>query len=428
MKYQTGDPPLGMGLLAANLRKNGFEVEIIDTTFHQSLDYVKERLTKFNPDWVAIYSDTMMYNDCLKISVMAKEMGKKVIMGGPHATLKPETLVDHADYLVQGEAEVTIIDVINGKFNGTKIVKGVPADIETLPMATYDLLEMKEYIKRWHLLDSINPDLHGTSMFSARGCSFRCTFCQPVLDKLFGRMFRTRSVESIIQELKYLKENVGIKAFFFQDDTFTLKKIWIREFCKRMIDEKLDLLWGCNSRIDLIDEEIMRTMYNAGLRVMHMGLESGSQRVLDEIYHKDIKLEGIPEKIALAEKIGIHCLCFFMLGAPGETREEIEKTIKFATSLDATEITATIATPLPGTYLYDAIKDKYKITTDFDNFDYYKNSAFENPDVNFKELKWLQKKLLFRFYTHPKRWGYIGKHLTHPSGYGKMVKKIARFL
>src|SRR3989338_10373054 len=296
MKYKTGDPPLGMALLAGNLRKNGFGVEIIDTTFHQSLDYVKERLTSFNPDWVAIYSDTMMYNDCIKISEMAKEMGKKVILGGPHPTLKPETLIDHGDYLVQGEAEVTIIDVINGKFNGTKIVKGVPADIETLPMATYDLLEMKEYIKRWHLLDSINPDLHGTSMFSARGCSFRCTFCQPVLDKLFGRLFRTRSVDSIIQELKYLKENVGIKAFFFQDDTFTLKKIWIREFCKR---------------------------------------------VIDEIYHKDIKLEGIPEKIALAEKIGIHCLCFFMLGAPGETREEIEKTIKFAASLDATEITAT---------------------------------------------------------------------------------------
>ena len=72
-------------------------------------------------------------------------------------------------------------------------------------MATYDLLEMKEYIKRWHLLDSINPDLHGTSMFSARGCSFRCTFCQPVLDKLFGRLFRTRSVDSIIQKLKYPK-------------------------------------------------------------------------------------------------------------------------------------------------------------------------------------------------------------------------------
>ncbi|MBI2670909.1 cobalamin B12-binding domain-containing protein [Candidatus Woesearchaeota archaeon] len=428
MKYKTGDPPLGMALIAASLRKNNFNVEIIDTTFNPSLDYVRERLIKFNPSWVAIYSDTMMYNDCIEISKMAKEMAKKVVIGGPHATLKPDTLVDYADYLVMGEAEETIIDVIKGKFAGTKIVQGVAADIENLPIAAYDLLDMKTYVKKWHLLDSVSPNLKGTSIFSARGCSFRCTFCQPVLDKLFGRKFRTRSVESVINELKYLKEEAGLQAFFFQDDTFTLKKIWIRQFCKKMVEEKLGLLWGCNSRIDLIDEEIMTIMYQAGLRVMHIGLESGSQRVLDEIYHKDIKLEGIREKIVLAEEIGIHCLCFFMLGAPGETKEEIEKTIKFAVSLNATEITATIATPLPGTYLYDAIKDKYKITDDFSKFDYYKNLAYENPDISFKELKWLQKKLLLKFYTHPKRWSYIGKHLVSFSGYEKMFKKIMRFV
>ncbi len=428
MKYVTGDPPLGMALIAANLRRNDIDVDFIDTTFHQSLDYVQEKLTHFNPDCVAIYTDTLMYNDALAIAKMAQEMNKKVIFGGPHASLKPETLVDHADYVIKGEAEDTIVDVLNDKYNGTKIIEGVPADIENLPMAAYDLLEMDQYMKRWHLLDSIKPNLKGTNLFSARGCSFRCTFCQPVLDKLFGKKLRTRSVESMVKEVKYLKENFGLQAFFFQDDTFTLKKIWIRDFCKRLKEEKLDnVVWGCNSRIDIIDEDIMKVMHDAGLRVMHIGIESGSQRVLDEIYHKDIDLTYVPKKIEQAEKIGIHCLCFFMLGAPGEKREEIEKTIDFASSLKATEITATIATPLPGTYLYDAIKDKYKVTENFDEFDYYRNSAFENPDINFKQLKWLQKKLLIKFYTHPRRWGYIAKHLTSPQGVWKMVNKIKRF-
>lgn len=428
MKYKTGDPPIGMALVAANLRRNNFTVDLIDTTFHPTFEYIEERLSTFDPEWVAIYTDTMMYDECIKIAGLARKRNKKIIIGGPHASLKPETLVDHADYVIKGEAEDTIIEVLHGTFEGQKVVQGVAADIETLPIAAYDLLEMNEYMPRWHLLDSIKSNLKGTNIFSSRGCSFRCTFCQPVLDNLFGRKLRTRSVESIIEEIKYLKEKFGLQAYYFQDDTFTLKKIWIREFCKRLVEEKLDdVLWGCNSRIDIVDEEIMRVMHKAGLRVMHIGIESGSQRVLDEIYHKDINLEYVPERIRIAEKIGIHCLCFFMVGGPGETKEEIEKTIKFATSLDATEITATIATPLPGTYLYEAIKGKFKVIDDFSQFDYYKNSAFENPEVSFRQLKWLQKKLLLRFYTHPKRWGYIARHFTSLNGLSKMLNKIARF-
>lgn len=450
MKYKTGDPPLGIAILAANLRAHNFEVDIVDTTFHPTIEYAKERLSSFNPEWVAIYSDTMMFDDSTAIAKLARESGKKIIFGGPHASLKPETLLDHADFVIKGEAENAIIDILEGKIEqkpeneteqkseteksantenkrDSRIIEGKSTDIEQLPIAAYDLLEMEEYMKRWHLLDSIKPNLRGTNLFSSRGCSFRCTFCQPVLNNLFGKTLRTRSVESVVSEIKYLKEKFSLEAIYFQDDTFTLKKIWIKEFCKRLKDEKIEVLWGCNSRIDILDEEIMRVMHDAGLRVMHIGVESGSQRVLDEIYHKDIKLDYVPDKISLAEQIGIHCLCFFMMGAPGETKEEIEQTIKFATSLKCTEITATIATPLPGTYMYESIKDKYKIIDDFSEFDYYKNSAFENPDVSFDELKWLQKKMLIKFYTHPKRWGYIARHFTSINGMKKMLAKVGRF-
>ena len=199
------------------------------------------------------------------------------------------------------------------------------------------------------------------------------------------------------------------------------------EFAERLIQENLNVLWGCNSRIDLLDEEFMKKLYKAGLREMHIGVESGSQRVLDEIYNKDIKLERVPPMITLAEKIGIHCLCFFMLGAPGETKEEIKQTIRFARSLDATEITATLSTPLPGTYMHEAVKDKFKITNKFSDFDYYQNRAFEDPSLSFKELKKLQKKMLISFYTNHKRWPYIARHFKSINGIKKMYNKIIRF-
>jgi len=427
MRYKSGDPPLGMALIASNLRKNGHSVDLVDSTFHPNIEYIQKKLEDFNPNFVAVYVDSMMFNDSTKVMQLAKGMGKKVLAGGPHATLKPQTLTNHADYIVSGEAEKTIVDIIEGKHKSEKIIQAERPDLEKLPMPAYDLLEMKEYMKLWHNLDSINTNLKGTSLMSSRGCPYHCTFCQPVLEKIYGKGVRTRTVESVIQEIKFLKEEYGLQGVFFHDDTFTVKRNWVLDLSQKLIDEKLSILWGINSRIDLLDKELMEKMYEAGLRVIHIGVETGSQRVSDEIYNKGIDLKKVPPLVSLAEKVGIRCLCFFMLGAPGETKEEIKQTIKFAKSLDATEITATICTPLPETYMFESIKDKYKITTDFSQFDYYKNLAYENPDLSFKEIKKLQKKLLLEFYTHPKRWKYIAKHLISPKGIKKMLLKVSRF-
>ena len=359
LKYQTGDPPLGMALLAANLRNNGFEVSLVDSTFHQSMDWIQNKIKEFNPDAVAVYSDSMMFDESTSVMKFARSLGKKVIAGGPHATLEPQSLDPFADWILKGEADELLVEIMQGKHNDQKIIEGGKPNIENLPIAAYDLLELDKYTKLWHLLDSVDPSLKGTSIFSSRGCPYRCTFCQPVLDKIFGKGVRTRSVDSVIKEIKYLIKDFGIQAVFFQDDTFTVRRKWIFEFCEKLKEEKIDILWGINSRIDLLDEEITQKMYDSGLRVMHIGVETGSQRVADEIYHKDIQLSQVPPKVKMAEKIGVHCLCFFMLGAPGETKEEINETIKFARSLNATEITATLSTPLPGTHMYDDVKGKY---------------------------------------------------------------------
>jgi anaerobic magnesium-protoporphyrin IX monomethyl ester cyclase len=424
MQYKTGDPPGGIALLAAQIRKAGYTVDIIDTTFNPTHEYIESKIDSFNPDWVAIYSDSLMYNDAIKIAKYSRSKGKKILFGGPHATLRPETFVEHGDFIVKGEADVTIVEILKGDHK-EQIIEGKKIGLENLPIPAYDLLDMENYMNLWHPLDSVSVNLRGTNMFTSRGCPYRCTFCQPVLDKIFGKGVRSRTVDNVIAEIKYLKENYGINAIWFNDDTFTIRKTWIKEFCQRLHDENLNILWGVNSRIDTTNEEQLRLMHAAGLRIMHVGIESGSQRVSDEIYNKDIDLSKVPELITLSEKIGVHILGYFMMGAPGETEQDIQDTIDFAQSLDATEITATIATPLPETHMYNKVKNTHQLN---ENYDYYKNTVFKNPTVPFKRLKFLQKKLLFKFYTHPKRWPYVANHLTSPRGVKKMVLKVKRFM
>ncbi|MFC2135781.1 B12-binding domain-containing radical SAM protein [Bacteroidota bacterium] len=427
MKYQSGDPPTGLALIASIVRNAGHEVSLIDATFHQSIDYINKKIDFFKPDYVCIYVDSLSYNDAVLIAKRAKKKRQKVIFGGPHATAKPETLLKFADFIVCGEADEAILEIIEGKYK-KKIIKPKRPDISKSPIPAYDLLEMEKYLRLWHILDSVDPNLKGTSIMSSRGCPFKCSFCQPVLDNIFGKGVRSRTIDSVINEIEYLKKNYGVDGIFFHDDTFTVRRKWVMEFSKKLINKKIKLLWAINTRVDMLDEELMKIMHRAGLRVMHLGIETGSQRISDEIYNKGIDISKVPGTVKKAEKIGIHCMCFFMLGAPGETRKEIEQTINFAAKLDATEITATISNPLPGTYLYEKTKNKYNVSKNYSDFDYYKNRAYDNPEISVSELKWLQKKLLLKFYTNPKRWGYIAKHLLTPNGWKKMFLKIKRFM
>jgi len=458
MKYQTGDPPIGMCSIAANLRKNtNAEISLLDLTFKPSLDYVKKQINSKKPDIVGIYTDTLMFNDFVKVAKIAKKKGIFVFVGGPHPTVMPDTVKPYCDMIALGEAEETLREFVN-KYPKFESVKGIiykksskyskstkknsskkgavwirnpprPSieNLDTIEYPAFDLIEMDEYMARWHPLDAQDPEILGTSIIASRGCPYNCSFCQPTLRALFGDKVRHRSPKHVVGELKQLKKLFNITGFFLQDDTFNINKAWVKEFCSLV--KKENLVWGCNARVNTLkDIDELRMMHDAGLRLVHIGVESGSQRILNDIYRKGIKLSDVPIAINNLKKIGIYSLCFFMLGAPTETKEEIRKTIRFAVSLNATEITATIVTPLPGTKMYDIMKGTYTLSTDFSQFDYYSTRAFEDENLTFKELKRYQLELLIRFYVHPKRWSYILKHFTSIKGLKKMVLKIRRFI
>ena len=446
VNYPSGDPPLGLGYLPSNIQSPFRDnVTIIDGTFLKSIDKVNRLLEAGKPDIVGIYFDTLSYKRGIEIARKARELSSFIIAGGPHATVLPETLVDHVDAIVLGEGERTFEEIVQGhdprNLNGVKgvwckkggtILKNEPrepiADLDSLNFPARYLFDMEKYMATWHYLDILGPNIRGTTVVASRGCPFKCTYCQPTLAKIFGTKLRMRSPTNIVAEIAALKEKYGVEGIFFHDDTFTAHRRWLDEMCDRLIEDNLDILWACNTRADVKDDKTFKKMYNAGLRYLHIGAESGSQRILDEVYRKGIKLEDIRETINAARKAGIRSGCFFMLGAPTETREELNRTIRFASSLDIDEATFNITTPLPGTYLYDMVRElNYKISDDYSDFNYYSRRAFDDPNLNTKTLKHYQRKALFSFYLKPRRWPYILKHLISPTGIKKLIIKVQRF-
>lgn len=443
-KYKSGDPPLGIAYVASSLQNSGVDVSILDTTFDTTFDDIEKHLKDSNPDIVGIYSDTPMFNDAVKVADISKQLGILTIAGGPHPTIMPETMIPHVDIVALGEGEETIVDIINNLKN-LKNVKGIwykkngkiiknpirepIKNIDRLNFPARHLLNMELYIKNWYYLDSVDPKLRGTNVVASRGCPFQCTYCQPTLKSIFGQKLKIRSPENVIEEIKQLKKDYNLDAIFFHDDTLTADKKWVKEFCELLKKENLGILWACNTRVDTIDEDLMREMHSAGLRGMHIGVESGSQRILNDVYRKGISLDKVKKVVEMAKKIGIHSLCFFMIGAPTETIEEINKTIKFAYPLKCDEATFSITSPLPCTCLYDMVKDKgYQLSTNFSDFDYYSKRAFQDPKLPYKKLRYYQKKALLLFYLHPNRWGYIIKHITSIKGWEKIYIKTRRFI
>jgi anaerobic magnesium-protoporphyrin IX monomethyl ester cyclase len=443
---KSGDPPLGLGYLASNVPgERRRDVKIVDGTFLRSIDDLYMRLSAVRYDIVGIYFDTMSYGTGIKIAQWLRQSGVFVIAGGPHATILPETLLEYVDVVVLGEGERTFAEILQKKEsldlsdvkgiiykkNG-EVVQNPPRepidDLDSVCFPERHLLDMNNYMAAWHYLDILDMGIKGTTVVASRGCPFSCTYCQPTLFKIFGKRPRMRGARNIIEEIKELKKNYDIKGIFFHDDTLTANKSWLNELCDRLIMDSMDILWACNARADMQDDDMFRKMHRAGLRYMHVGVESGNQRILDEIYRKKIRLDDIEKTIACAKKAGIRAGCFFMLGAPTETRDELKQTIRFASSLDIDEATFNITTPLPGTFLYEMVKNlNYRISGDYSDFNYYSRRAFEDPNLSNRVLNYYQKKALFGFYLRPRRWRYVLRHFTSPQGFKKLIIKVRRF-
>lgn len=451
-KYSSGDFSLGLAYIAAYLKREigNIEINLIDTTFNPNIEFVSEQIGQCKPDIVGIYMDTLMYEDGLKVAKVAKSQSAFVVVGGPHASILPQTVINnkYVDVVCVGEGEETFREIVQEFFGDRRMdrIKGIwhkkngaaiqnpprnPIEnLDSLPFPDMDIFDVERYIKNFIQLDSYNPKIRGLSVIVSRGCPFRCSYCQPTLTKILGKKFRIRSPQNVIQELKTLKKKYDIDAFYFQDDTLTASRKWILEFCELIILEKLDFVWACNTRADIIDREMLEKMHQAGLVKVKVGIEAISDRVRNGIYGKGITSSHIDRIINNTKELGIQATGFFMLGAPTETKQEIVDTIKFAVKSDLKEANFSIAVPFPSTDLYELAKEKdWLLPEKFSDYDYYHaiRPPFTKDDISSKKLQFYKQIAYLSFYLHPKRARNTLRSVWGMETFKKTIQKIRRF-
>jgi len=265
--------------------------------------------------------------------------------------------------------------------------------------AAWDLIDPRTYPEAPH--QGFMMALPIAPVFTTRGCPYSCKFCATIT--ITGKKVRYRSIDDVVSEIRLLRNRYGVREIHIEDDNFTLNKNFVKTFCRRLLDEKLDVFWYCSSglRLDSLDEEILTLMKQAGCYTLTIAIESGSQRVLD-LMKKDLKIDEIEKRVLLMNKTGYKPTGLFMLGYPGETMGEMKDTLRFAMRLGLKRAQFAIFHPLPGSEIYDELRSKGEL----DNIDWTKlkpsEAAYEAPGLSAKELKAFQRTAFLKFHLRPK--------------------------
>ncbi len=419
-------PPMGLCILAAMARKNGYKVTIIDAPVmgfgHQE---VVREITELSPKFVGITASTLAINSAGKLAMMIKKARKEtvVLIGGPHLTAVPrKTLLEYSgfDFGVVGEGEETLIGLLNAlrkkkdlnripglafRKNG-KVVLTSPReyikDLDRLPLPAWDLLPPLNKFYR-SSPQSFNR-LPSSSLVTSRGCPNQCTFCDR---SIFGNIVRGYSPEYVLKMLKILSIQYGIKHLLIDDDTFTILRERLEKICHLIIKEKLDLTWTCLARVDTVDEKILRLMKKAGCWQILYGIESGNQEILNKL-QKRITIEQVREAVKITHKVGIKTKGFFILGSPYETKATAEETIRFMKRILLDDFHMTFFTPFPGTKIFNnEIKNKMIYERKWAKMNEWL-PVFIPRGFSQDELISFSKKAFREFYFRPKIvWTYL---------------------
>lgn len=420
-RYPSGQPPLGIAMLSAVLRRDSrAEPAMLDMSFARDpFGSLASKLESFRPDMVAVTLLTPQLRDGVETCRIVRRTTPEAYLavGGPHATVLPEDtlLRTGADLVYAGEGERAFSLILSGEapesIPGCCTMRGgephrVPGlllveDLDDLPPPDRSIFDMSAYIRSWYSMDRVDRSLRGTTVMATRGCPFHCTFCQPTLSEIFGSRMRRRSPGPLVDEIEGLRRDYSITAFMFEDSTFILERDWVHAICDELIRRRLGLKWCCNVRADLLDRDLLLHMREAGLAKINMGVESASQRVLDDIYEKGITVGGVERALAMAKELGIFVQGYFMLGAPGETPEEMQRTIDFAASHPFDDALFDITTPFPHTELWN--RTAHLVNRDYADFDCFHNCVYDLEGIEPGMIERMKRKAFWRFYMHPSR-------------------------
>lgn len=396
--YTVYGPSLGLCYLSAYLRERGISsIEGIDL----NLDPPEE----LNPailraDLVGVYCSTKALRPALAVAGQAKAAGKTVVFGGPHVSILPEEILrnPHVDYVILSEGEASFHELVQAIRGG-----GDLSGIDGLGYKDDGRIVIRPRTRYIRDLDTIPfPD---RSLFSfdtsqnitfcaTRGCPYKCANCQPALS-LQTCAFRMRSVENVLAELR---ETAQGKEVHFVDNDLTVNRKWIRKLCDGIISEGISIRWNCQGRVNTLDRELMATMKKAGCCHVGIGIESGSQRLLDGFLKKQIDLRMAEKVIADAVEVGLPLHGWFIIGIPTETKEDIEETVRFALSHEFATVGFSIGTPWPGTAFHRiSAENGWILPGEWEDFNEKRYSWLRTPHWGPEDIGFIREEIIRRF-------------------------------
>lgn len=363
--------PLGIAYIAAVLEKAGVDVEIIDFRF---VNYNPiENCIPIDADVIGFSAFTFQFQSALEICKKLRKKGFKgnLVFGGPHASAMPMEVIEHEeiDAVFVGEAEESFplyLDYLRGKIKKENLVRtylsapdGIVKGREGSWITNLDALPFPAR-HLFPLSIILEGEIRHVNILTTRGCPYNCTFCQPLKKTLFGQKIRRRSIGNVLAEIKHCMDKYDITNFGIVDDTFTFSSKYIIEFCNGLMEAGIKLDWACQTRSD-VSQNVLEIMKKSGCHALWIGIESGSQKILDKMNKKTL-VEENRKFIKTCKTVGIATLVNMMVGYPGETEEDLQKSVDFVKEVNPDQIIVSQVTPFPGTHIFnsdDVIKQDF---------------------------------------------------------------------
>jgi radical SAM superfamily enzyme YgiQ (UPF0313 family) len=414
-------PPLGIGYIAAVLKKNHYQVKIIDSLVENlTLNELTGKIKKYDPDIIGLTVNSINYNNLLKFGGLIKEINKdiKIVVGGPHISADPSGSIKDSpfDFGVYGEGDYIYLELVkalekNKNFDnikgliykkGHKVIKNPPrAPIQNLDEIPFPARELFSPLKNYKLSIFYYKRYPVTTQITSRGCPYHCIFCD---NNVFGHTFRGHSPEYVVDEMELLKEKFKMKEIMFYDDTFTLNKKRVLDICDEIKKRKLDILWSAGARVNTVDKNLLSKMKKAGCWNISYGIETGNPGVMKFI-KKGINLSQVEKVVRESVNTGLEVRGLFMLGHPTETKKTLRDTIEFAKSLPFHSVNFSITHPIIGTELYD-LADQYGYFNKEkpeEGTGHPSDPIFVPHGITKKDLLDAQRKGYLEFYLNPTR-------------------------
>jgi len=402
-------PPLGTLFAAAWLRQHGFNVTLQDNCLNNNEHNIEEAIKESGSKYLIIYDDgfnyltkmclTRMRDAAYNMIAIAKTKGCIVIINSSDSTDHyKEYLQKGADYVIHGEGEVTLLELINALENNTSTLsieglsflqngeshktlpRSVVKDLDTFPMPAWDLVDIEHYRKIW----LSNHGYFSINLATTRGCPYKCNWCAK---PIYGNRYNSRSPEKVMEEIEYLLTNYDVDYFWMCDDIFGLKPGWVQRLAELKQEKGIDFKYKIQSRVDLmLKDDNLDALVKSGLDMAWVGAESGSQKILDAM-DKGTQVEQIYTATKMLKKHGARVAFFLQFGYLDETYNDIKQTLKMVLDLMPDDIGISVSYPLPGTKFYEKVKQDLVSKANWKDSDDL-DLMFENtyPPVFYKTL------------------------------------------